>query len=184
VIAGRYTGGPRKLLSCGRSATGPAWRGTAGCGTAVRITSRSRPRCTIGEGGTEGSAASHSPGEGTGLGLPRGDSERGSLGAPIQDRKKLRTWAPPVTESLHPRELDGVLDGLFPRVTDGNDAAQREEATVVPPVIIPEITRDELDRAVRRMGTKNTAPGPDGVPGPGRVLAFAMSTLRERLRSS
>jgi len=79
------------------------------------------------------------------------------------------------------------LDGLFPSVTDGNNAAQREEATVAPPVItgatdpgVPEITRNELDRAVRRMAAKNTAPGPDGVPD--RVLAFALSALGERLR--
>jgi len=49
-----------------------------------------------------------------------------------------------------------------------------------PPVItgatdpgVPVVTRDELDRAVRRMAAKNTAPGPDGVPG---------SSLGERLR--
>jgi len=29
---------------------------------------------------------------------------------------------------------------------------------------VPEITRDELEVAVKRMGVKNTAPGPDGVP--------------------
>jgi len=96
-------------------------------------------------------------------------------------------WAPPVTESLHLRELDGVLDGLFPFVTDGIDTVQRDEVTVPPLVItgatdpgVPEVTRDEPDRAVRRMAAKNTAPGPDGVPG--RVLAFAMSALGERLR--
>jgi len=47
-------------------------------------------------------------------------------------RKKLRKWTPPVTKSLHPRELDGVLDGLFPSVTDGTDAAQRDKVTVAP----------------------------------------------------
>jgi len=43
--------------------------------------------------------------------------------------KKMRTWAPPVTESLHPRELDGVLDGLFPST---DDAARPREGTVAP----------------------------------------------------
>jgi len=46
---------------------------------------------------------------------------------------------------------------------------------------VPEITRDELDRAVKRMGAKNTASGPDGVPG--RVLVFVMSALGEKLRN-
>jgi len=83
-------------------------------------------------------------------------------------RKKMRTWAPPVTESLHPRELDCVLDGLFPST---DDTARPKGGTVAPILDgttdpgVPEITRDELDRAVRRMGAKNTAPGPDGVPG-------------------
>jgi len=78
------------------------------------------------------------------------------------------------------------LDVLFPSVTDGNDAVQHEVAAA-PLVItgavdpeVPEITRDELDRAVRRMAAKNTVPGPDGVPG--RILAFALGALGEKLR--
>jgi len=84
VIVGRYIGGPRRLLSCGRPATGPAaaLHGTAACGAEIKITSRSRPRCTI----CAGLHVSHSPSDGPGLGLPRGDSERRPLGAPVQDR--------------------------------------------------------------------------------------------------
>jgi len=41
-------------------------------------------------------------------------------------RKKLRTWTPPATESLHPRELDDVLDRLFPSVASGDDVVQHE----------------------------------------------------------
>jgi len=97
-------------------------------------------------------------------------------------RNKLRTWAPPVTESFHPRVLDGVLDELFPPDV-GDDAVQREEETttlVISGAVDPEITWDELWSAVRRMGAKNMAPGPDGVPG--RAWALAMSALGERLR--
>jgi len=98
-------------------------------------------------------------------------------------RKKMRAWAPPVTESLHPQELDDVLDGLFPST---NDTVRSEEGTVATILSgannprVPEITRDELDRAVKRMGAKNTASGPDGVPG--RAWVLAMSALKERLR--
>lgn len=87
--------------------------------------------------------------------------------------KKLRRL-----DSLNPlvnlpdRTLEEVLDGLFP--TD------RIEATGSRPTVSPgdrdeedtewRITSEELSRAIRHVAGKNTAPGPDGIPG--RVLTI------------
>jgi len=45
---------------------------------------------------------------------------------------------------------------------------------------VPGVTEEELAGAVRRMGAKNTAPGPDGIPGKDWVLALGV--LGARLR--
>jgi len=45
---------------------------------------------------------------------------------------------------------------------------------------IPGVTGEELAGAVRRMGAKNTAPGPDGIAG--RVWVLALGVLGARLR--
>ncbi|CAB3240394.1 unnamed protein product [Arctia plantaginis] len=92
---------------------------------------------------------------------------------------KLKPWVPPLTETLDPEFLGRVVDTLFPRVQDS-------------PLISPlqsdrqfwsdecEVTEGELDRVVRRLASRNTAPGPDGIPG--RALVIALSVLGDKLR--
>ncbi|XP_072933739.1 uncharacterized protein [Epargyreus clarus] len=92
---------------------------------------------------------------------------------------KLRPWVPPLTETLDPIFVDTVVDCLFPGTADesGFSAALpdipvwSEELTV---------TESELDGAVKRMSKRNTAPGPDGIPGQAWVLA--LTVLGGRLR--
>ncbi|XP_063367024.1 uncharacterized protein LOC134655491 [Cydia amplana] len=99
-------------------------------------------------------------------------------------RGKLRPWAPPLTESLEPRLLGVVVSNLFP------NRPEHQPPEMAPPhqlagfegaeVGVPPVTEAELDAAVRRLKAKNTAPGPDGIPG--RVLALALRSLGERFR--
>ena len=99
-------------------------------------------------------------------------------------RAKLRPWAPPLTQSLQPELVDRVVSTLFPA-----------EERFVPPPMAPlsvahhesgadssalEVTQAELDSAVLRLRAKNTAPGPDGIPG--RAWVLVMGALGERLR--
>jgi hypothetical protein len=95
-------------------------------------------------------------------------------------RRKLRPWTPPLTQSLQPQLLEQVVEGLFP--TRG--------AHIPPPMIpprgseadtgdAPEVTEGELGAAVLRLRAKNTAPGPDGVPG--RAWVLALGPLKARL---
>lgn len=93
-------------------------------------------------------------------------------------RNKLRTWAPPITEDLSPRLLDGVITTLFPPAEGVEwsppgriDGGRRE---------VLEVTEAELVTAVQRMGKKSTAPGPDGVPG--KAWCAVMGILGDRLR--
>ena len=92
---------------------------------------------------------------------------------------KLRPWTPPTTEALDPEFLGDVLHALFPRA----------EETPRPPPRPPdpsEWTRDrgvsaeELGRAMRRLGAKNTVPGPDGIPG--KALVKVQGVLTQPLR--
>ncbi|XP_072949802.1 uncharacterized protein [Epargyreus clarus] len=86
---------------------------------------------------------------------------------------KLRPWVPPLTETLDPLFVDTVVDSLFPGTTDetGSPAATPD---------LPEwsddltVTSCELDGAIRRMARRNTAPGPDGIPGQAWVLALTV----------
>lgn len=97
-------------------------------------------------------------------------------------RCKLRPWAPPLTESLEPRLVETVVAALFPT---------REEHTP-PPMVpsaediatddddVPEVDEVEMKESIRRLGAKNTAPGPDGIPG--RAWVLALKALCPRLR--
>lgn len=94
----------------------------------------------------------------------------------------LRPWAPPVTQSLQPQLLETVLSALFPLRREG-----RPPFTAVPVAtggdnenLIPEVSDTELEAAVRRLRAKNTAPGPDGIPG--RAWVLALEYLGSRLR--
>lgn len=94
---------------------------------------------------------------------------------------KLRSGALPVTGSLHPRLLDDVVSTLFPLRDGGGGhppAGQAHQDLGWSADI--GVTEGELLRAVRRLGAKNTALGPDGIPG--RAWVIALSVLGDRLR--
>ncbi|XP_071582036.1 uncharacterized protein [Temnothorax nylanderi] len=77
--------------------------------------------------------------------------------------KKLRTSAPPITESMEPEFLEKVIDTLFP-----DDPRERAEGGPTPPDTEwdeeLEVSMDELKKAAKRLKA-GKAPGPDGVPG-------------------
>ncbi|XP_047992758.1 uncharacterized protein LOC125231355 [Leguminivora glycinivorella] len=113
------------------------------------------------------------------------DSKPRSMGRPYKAvRGKLRPWAPPLTESLEPRLLEVVVSSLFPNRPEHQPPAMappRQRAGYeVAEVEVPPVTEAELDAAVFKLKAKNTAPGPDGIPG--RVLALALRALGERFR--
>ncbi|XP_032670984.1 uncharacterized protein LOC116844028 [Odontomachus brunneus] len=95
--------------------------------------------------------------------------------------RRLRPWAPPVTDTLSPELLDKIVEGLFPRV--GNN---------IPPYTGPPpdweegelgVTAEEMRRAAKRLGAKGKAPGPDGIPGRAWALALAQEAeVGDRLR--
>ncbi|KAL0861198.1 hypothetical protein ABMA27_008766 [Loxostege sticticalis] len=94
---------------------------------------------------------------------------------------KLRPWAPPLTTTTDPDLLENILDGLFPARTDFTppvlfcaEGVSAEEAPVV--------SEGELGAAILRLQAKNTAPGPDGLPGKAWVLALK-SGLEPRFRA-
>jgi hypothetical protein len=93
---------------------------------------------------------------------------------------KLRPWVPPLTEILDAGFVGRVVDTLFPVVQD-SPTHHESSGLVVTWTDDMVVTSEELDRAVRRLGAKNTAPGPDGIPGRAWVMALAAG-LGDRLR--
>jgi len=112
--------------------------------------------------------------------------ERDPWGRPYRIvRNKLRPWAPPVTESLHFRLLEEVITALFPLAEEEAGPPPGRHVEDLSRILIrdeevPEVTEEELAGAVRKMGVKNTAPGPDGIPG--RAWVLALCVLGARLR--
>ncbi|KAG7294991.1 hypothetical protein JYU34_022602 [Plutella xylostella] len=91
-------------------------------------------------------------------------------------RKKLRPWAPPLTQSLRPQLVDQVTSALFP---SRPPHAPPSMAAVLEPAEdnhVPPVTEAELRVALHRLRTRKAAPGLDGIPG--RVVYLA---LREHL---
>ena len=104
-------------------------------------------------------------------------------------REKLRPWAPPLTQSLRPQFVEDVVSALFP------SRGEHTPPPMAPPPTVPggeaganadhsdddapEVTEVDLRVAVQRLKAKNTAPGPDGLPGKAWVLASG--TLGPRL---
>ncbi|XP_045772161.1 uncharacterized protein LOC123872074 [Maniola jurtina] len=90
---------------------------------------------------------------------------------------KLRPWVPPLTETLEPNLVERIVDVLFPR-------SQNSPTTIAAPQEAwsdeLDVSEEELKRAVRRLATCNTAPGPDGIPG--RAWVLALEVLEYRLR--
>ncbi|CAH2215577.1 jg26658, partial [Pararge aegeria aegeria] len=92
---------------------------------------------------------------------------------------KLRPSIPPLTETLDLDLVMRVVDTLFPTIRDSSatsillsgQSAWCEEL---------EVSEKELDRAVKRLAKRNTAPGPDGIPG--RAWILALEALGKRLR--
>jgi len=94
---------------------------------------------------------------------------------------KLKSWAPPFTESMDPPQRDRILAALFP--TDGGEIAPWVEPPLESEGGWREewgVTEEELLGAVKRMRAKIRAPGPSGVPG--RAWAAAGSVVAEHLR--
>ncbi|XP_076246369.1 uncharacterized protein LOC143186571 [Calliopsis andreniformis] len=83
---------------------------------------------------------------------------------------RLRPAAPPVTASLDPPILRRVVDTLFP--VDPEEPRPPEPADPTTWSAELGVTQGELAAAVRRLGVRDTAPGPDGVPG--RALKRAL----------
>ena len=93
--------------------------------------------------------------------------------------EKLRPSAPPLTETMDSGLLERVLDKLFPR---GSDQTRVEENNIEGSTLttLAPVTPAEMSRAIKKMTSKNTAPGPDGVPG--KAMSLALSVLNENLR--
>ncbi|XP_076765240.1 uncharacterized protein LOC143432457 [Xylocopa sonorina] len=91
---------------------------------------------------------------------------------------KLRSWAPPITETMDSQPLGRVVGTLFPSgdepATFPRQVDQCDWSTEL------EVSEEELAGAVQCLRDRNTAPGPDGIPG--RALAMAFSVLGPRLR--
>ncbi|KAG7294989.1 hypothetical protein JYU34_022609 [Plutella xylostella] len=90
---------------------------------------------------------------------------------------RLRPWVPPLTETLEPALVETVVSTLFPRGQEG----QQDPLPLDPTTWSDELgVKDpELERAVRRLGARNTAPGPDGIPGRVWVLALRAGLFRQ-----
>lgn len=85
----------------------------------------------------------------------------------------------PATESLLPQALDRVLSTLFP----GDEG---EINRVRGPVSFEwteslAVSTQEMRRVIKRLGSKNTAPGPDGLHG--KVWALASQALGDELQN-
>lgn len=112
--------------------------------------------------------------------------ERDPWGRPYRwARQKLRPWAPPITASLQPAVLQRVVDGLFPGAPGADFTPPTVVATSAVHIEgeeeIPSISEGELGAAVLRMRAKNTAPGPDGIPG--RAWALSLKHMGSTLKN-
>ena len=82
-----------------------------------------------------------------------------------------------MTEQLDPQLLELVIHALFPAAPGSH-----QESSPVPLDASPSFVTDgEMAAAIKKMEGKNTAPGPDGVPG--RALVLALHVLGDRLRN-
>ena len=109
--------------------------------------------------------------------------DRDPFGRPYKAaRNQLRPYGPPLTETLEPALLDGVVRSLFPRRADFTPPTMNPPQGVVasPEEEVPPVSAEELRAGVLCLRAKKTAPGPDGVPA--RVVAIAASLMEERFR--
>jgi hypothetical protein len=92
---------------------------------------------------------------------------------------------PPTTETLDPGFLRDVVSTLFPGEPEEENRPREDLALVRVRARTGwtedlRVSEEKLAGAIERMRRKNTAPGPDGIPG--RVLAIALRVLGDRLR--
>lgn len=95
-------------------------------------------------------------------------------------RNKLKRWSPPTTELLDPTFLATVTRTLFPREEENSLGDDRRVNLETPWSDDWDITEMEMMMAVNKMKSKNTAPGPDGIPG--KVVALAYRVVGSRMR--
>jgi hypothetical protein len=97
---------------------------------------------------------------------------------------KLRSSPPHTqTESMDPETLNKVVGTLFPRQEARPrepDSEEEEEEHSSEWREEDEITNEEFIRAVRKMASRDAAPGPDGIPG--RIWAETIDLMAPRLR--
>jgi hypothetical protein len=105
---------------------------------------------------------------------------------------KLKPPVPPQTESMDPETLDKVIGTLFPKQEarprksecfpslSHSDSEEEEEDDTSEWREEDEITNEELTRAVRKMASRDVAPGPDGIPG--RIWAETIDLMAPHLR--
>lgn len=111
------------------------------------------------------------------------DLNRDPWGRPYRMvRNKIRAWAPPLTQTMEPDLLDNVVATLFPQAGEHSTPvmAAPADSEVVEEEDVPPVSEGELAAAVRRLRAKNTAPGPDGIPG--RAWVLALEALEPRFR--
>ena len=90
---------------------------------------------------------------------------------------KLRSRAPPDIALMEAVQLEQVLNNLFPRSQEPRTTIRYSLEEKENPA---QITPAEMNAVIKKMAAKNTAPGPDGIPG--KALALALSVLGEGLR--
>ncbi|CAK9813933.1 Putative 115 kDa protein in type-1 retrotransposable element R1DM [Anthophora plagiata] len=94
---------------------------------------------------------------------------------------RLHPHGPPVSEMLHPQVLGNVVDTLFPSPQSWDTVPPPLEETVDQAWSTElGVTEAELRDAVRKMAHRNTAPGPDGIPG--KAWALALGVLAPQLQ--
>ncbi|XP_026746947.1 uncharacterized protein LOC113508189 [Trichoplusia ni] len=93
-------------------------------------------------------------------------------------------WGRPYRWGMQPQLLEAVVSALFPERTGHVPPAMASPSATDSPdeesTDVPEVTQEETRAAVSRLRAKNTAPGPDGVPG--RALVLALKELEPQLR--
>ena len=104
--------------------------------------------------------------------------DRDPLGRPYRIvLGKIRAAAPPLTEVMEPGLLHGLLDALFPSGPGRSLPEEYSRGSEDSPV---PVTAVELAGAAGRMAARNTAPGPDGVPG--TVVVLTIPSLGDAIR--
>lgn len=75
--------------------------------------------------------------------------------------------------------METVVDTLFPYVRESSELPELSLSSNTWSEEL-EVSKSELEQAVNRLSARNTAPGPDGIPG--RVWVLTQDVLGNRLR--